>query len=80
LKVAILKLSDAFGRIRASRSAGYRDIANGLLPTPVQVSARAVGIPSREIDAIEKAIISGATVEQRRALVQKLLAQRAVTE
>lgn len=61
----------------SSTTSIYNHIRAGLLPHPVQVSVRSVGIPSNEIDAIIKARIEGQTEEQIKALVLDLHAARA---
>ena len=59
-----------------SRSSIYLRIAQGLLPIPVALGARAVGWPQAEIEAINRARIAGHDDAALRALVLELLAQR----
>lgn len=57
-----------------------RDIRNGLFPPAVKLSAdptrRAVGWPSDEVEAVTDAVIAGASADDVRALVTKLMAAR----
>jgi prophage regulatory protein len=61
-----------------SRSTIYLRIAQGLLPKPVSLGARAVGWPAHEVEAINAARIAGQSEEAIRALVAKLKADRAM--
>lgn len=63
------------GQARA-RSTVYMDRAEGLLPEPVKLGARAVGFPAHEVDQVMEARAAGATAEQIKALVKRLMAQR----
>lgn len=55
-----------------SRSSHYLDIQQGLFTCPVLIGLRAVGWPSREVEAINAARIAGKSDEEIRALVVKL--------
>lgn len=55
-----------------SRTAIYEDIQCGLFSRPVKLSARAVGWPAREVQAINVARISGKTEGDIKALVVRL--------
>jgi prophage regulatory protein len=57
-------------------SAQYEAIALGLFPRGVHIGPRAVGWPSDEIDAINKARIAGWSDEQIKELVKYLHAER----
>lgn len=59
-----------------SRSSIYVRIAQGLLPTPVALGARAVGWPQDEIEAVNRARIQGHDDATLRRLVTALVAQR----
>jgi hypothetical protein len=61
---------------RHGRSKRYDDIRAGVLVPPVARGPRDKRYPANEIAAIQAAEISGASVEERRKLVQKLLAAR----
>lgn len=59
-----------------ARSTLYADIQRGLLTPPVELGRRARGWPNHEIEAINQARISGATDDEIRGLVRRLVAQR----
>lgn len=52
------------------------DVKNGVLTTPVALGKRCVGWPEHEADAIIAARISGATEDEVRELVRRLMAKR----
>jgi prophage regulatory protein len=54
----------------------YLRIKQGLLPPPVQIGIRAVAWPSREIETIVAAQISGKPEGVIKALVRQLVADR----
>lgn len=74
--VTILRLTKSKEVLGVSRSTFYLQIAEGLITKPVQIGARAVGWPSNEIDAIQRARIAGKTHDQIKALVIELEKQR----
>ena len=51
-------------------------MADGTLPAPVKISARASGWIEHEIDSVIDARILGKTEEEIRALVRNLIARR----
>jgi predicted DNA-binding transcriptional regulator AlpA len=59
-----------------ARTKRYADIAAGLLPPPVVRGPRDSRYPLSEIEAVVAAEIAGASVEERRALVRRLVAAR----
>jgi len=59
-----------------SRSTLYLRISQGLWPKPVNLGARAVGWPAREVAAVNAARIAGKSDEEIRALVVKLESTR----
>lgn len=75
-KHTILRLASAKTQFGLSRSTFYLQIAEGLITSPVQIGARAVGWPSNEIEAILNARISGKTPTEIKALVKELEKQR----
>lgn len=54
----------------------YRDISIGVMPPGIGGGGHRVVWPAYEIDAVNRAEIAGATPEELRALVQRLVAQR----
>lgn len=74
----IQKLPAVLERYPLSRSAFYRDMAEGLFPKPVSLGARAVGWPTHEVDAIISARIAGKEASEIRRIVIALEAARNV--
>lgn len=73
---AILRLPAIQLESGYSRSTIYLRITQGLWPRPVHLGARAVGWPSREVEALNAARIAGRSDEEIRALVARLVAAR----
>lgn len=61
---------------KKSRGGFYAEVAAGLMPRPVNIGPRAVGLPEDEVQAVVKARIAGWTDDQVRALVQRLHIER----
>jgi prophage regulatory protein len=64
------------GRYPRGRSTIYRDVQLGLLPPPISLGARCSGWLAHEIDAIITARATGATDDEIRAIVARLVAER----
>lgn len=62
------------GRSRSSRE---RDTRAGLLPPPIRISYRRTGYLRREIAAIVAARAGGATDDEIREIVRRLMSERA---
>ena len=75
----IIRALPAFARVGLKRSAGYKRIAKGLFPPPVKVGKRAAGFPKHEIDAIVALVVAGASDEEIKDAVSKLVALRQAT-
>lgn len=60
-----------------SRSGLYAAMADGLFPPGVKVGARSVAWPRHELDALNTARAAGLSDEEIRALVRRLVADRA---
>lgn len=58
------------------RGSLYADIRAGLLPKPVAIGPRAVGIPAHEVEAVMAARVAGRSEDDIRVLVQQLVAAR----
>jgi len=76
MPINILRIPAVLKRRGRTRSGHYADIKSGLFVKPVKISARAVGTPDDEVDALNAARIAGKTDEEIRALVAKLEAAR----
>lgn len=73
---AILRRPQVEAATGKRRSTLYQDVKEGLLTKPVRLSARAVGWPAGEIEALNRARISGADDNAIRQLVAQLHRQR----
>ena len=54
----------------------YLDIKNGLMVPPVRIGPNAAAWPAHELEAINRAKIAGATEDEIRALVRRLIEAR----
>lgn len=77
MPTAILRLPRVKSYSGLGRSTIYLRISQGLWPKPVRLGARAVGWPETECEALNVARIAGKTDEEIRALVSRLVADRA---
>ena len=76
----ILRLPAVKSESGLSRSTIYLRIDQGLWTKPISLGARAVGWPSREVEAINAARIAGKSDQEIRALVVKLETDRKATK
>lgn len=74
--LTLIRLPKLLARRGTSRSAHYRDIAEGIFAPPVRIGARLAAWPRHEVDALIAAEIAGASADQLRKLVRHLVAQR----
>ena len=72
----LLRMSDLKIVLGLCKSSIYLKIKRGFLPPPVQISERAVAWPSREIEMVIAAQISGKPEGVIKALVCQLVADR----
>jgi prophage regulatory protein len=75
-QTVMLRIATAQSITGDSRTSFYDKIAKGLLPRAVKISARAAAWPSHEIDAVNRARISGKSEDDIRKLVSNLQAAR----
>jgi prophage regulatory protein len=73
----MLRCGEVAARLGKGRSAIYEDGKHELLTPGVKLGARSVGWPESEIAALLNARISGATEQQLKTLVRRLVAERA---
>ena len=73
-----LRLPDVCERTGKPKSTIYREIGDGLLTPPVRIGKRTSGWPDSEIDAINRARLSGQTDGDIKKLVANLLGARLV--
>ena len=72
----ILRLPSVKAETGIARSTLYLRISQGLWPEPVQIGARSVGWPAREVAALNAARIAGRSDNEIRQLVRDLVAAR----
>jgi len=75
----LLRMRDLIIVLGLCKASIYQRIKQGFLPPPVQISKRAVAWPSREIEMIIAAQISGKPEGVIKTLVCQLLADRKTT-
>jgi prophage regulatory protein len=68
----ILRLPAIKATTGLSRSTIYLRISQGLMPRPISLGGRAVGLPSHEVSAINLARIAGKSDGEIRELVTQL--------
>lgn len=76
MTIRILRGGETDARLGMSRSTRYARIQDGLFPPPIRLGHRAAGYPDYEIESIQVARIAGATDDEIRALVRRLVAAR----
>ena len=72
----ILRISEVLARRGLPKSTFYEQVKNQLMTPLVSLGLRSVGWPEYEVDEINRALISGASVEQIKQLVCELTEQR----
>ena len=72
----LLRMKDLTTVLGLCKASIYLKIKRGLLPPPVQISARAVAWPSREIEIVIAAQISGKPESFVKELVCQLVTDR----
>ena len=77
MAITILRIPTVVKRTGRSRSSTYTDIADGTCVPPVRIGPRAIGFPEHEIDALNLARVAGKSNSEIRALVSRLVADRA---
>ena len=72
----ILRINEVLARRGLPKSSFYEQVKNQLMTPPVNLGSRSVGWPEHEVDEINRALISGASIEQLKQLVCDLTKQR----
>lgn len=75
--IRILRWPEALERLGISESSYRNGIADGTLPKPIQLCARAVGIPEHELNQVIRARVAGLPEGDIRKLVERIHAERA---
>lgn len=73
----LLKDVEVGARLGKARSTIWDDVRQGTVTEPIRRGLKWSRWPSDEIDAIERAIVAGASDDQLRALVKRLTEARA---
>jgi prophage regulatory protein len=76
LAATIIRRPGVTAQTGEPRSTLYDRIAKGLMTPPVKLGPRSVGWPAAEVEAINRARIAGATPDELRALVHRLVGAR----
>lgn len=71
-----LRLPDLLKGRKIARSSLYRSVALGLFPPPVRIGANTSAWPAGEVEAVDRALMAGASTEDVRSLVAQLIAAR----
>ena len=72
-----LSVAEIAARYGVSRVTAWRHAQNGTLTAPVRLSPGCTRWPAHEVEAIDRARLAGADDDAIRALVKKLVADRA---
>ena len=75
--VSLLRLPATLAASGHRRSTFYAGIKRGEIPPPVKIGERAAAWPAHEIEAVNRARMAGAGSTELRALVARLLKERA---
>ncbi len=77
MKNTISRLPEVVEMYRLSRSTIYQRIAEKTLPPPISLGGkRAVGWITRELEAVIDLMITGASVNEIKELIQELIEKR----
>jgi prophage regulatory protein len=74
--IYLLKLPSVKSLTGRSRASIYKDMQDGLLPSPIKCGARSVAWLQHEIEAVIMARVRGKSEDQIRALVAELEQKR----
>jgi prophage regulatory protein len=75
-KIQIIRAKDVYRQIGISRSAFYKKIQSGDLPTGISLGDRSVGWVEDEIETVLMAMISGKTEKEIKVLVIQIIKNR----
>lgn len=77
MSLVLLKLPEVCRRRALKPTSVYAQVKDGTFTPPVRLTPRAVAWPEHEVEAVNEALIAGASGEQVRTLVRTLMAARA---
>ncbi|WP_396190231.1 helix-turn-helix transcriptional regulator [Flavobacterium sp.] len=75
--IKILRWPEALERLGISESSYRNGIADGTLPKPIHLCARAVGLPEHELNQVIRARIAGLPAAEIRKIVEQIHEERA---
>lgn len=76
--ISLLRLDTVVSPRGRSRPQLYVDIKRGVMTPPVRLGCKLSAWPSHEIDALNRTEIAGASPDELRTLVQRLVKQRQI--
>ena len=77
MSVCLLKLDEVCRRSARKTTAVYQRVKDELFPPPIKLTARSSAWLESEVDAVNAAVVAGASDEELRTLVRELVARRA---
>lgn len=72
----IMRAPEYRRQLAMTKSGEYRARHAGLLPPPLQLGPRSIGLPAHEVDIITAARIAGTGDDELREIVSRLVAAR----
>lgn len=72
----IMRAPEYRRQLAMTKSGEYRARHAGLLPPPLQLGPRSIGLPAHEVDIITAARIAGTEDDELREIVSRLVAAR----
>lgn len=76
MNVNLLRMPKPADKTGHSRSQFYNKIKAGLMVPPAKIGVKSSAWAEHELDAVNRAVLAGATDEQVRSLVTKLISER----
>ncbi|MFT6874909.1 MAG: prophage regulatory protein [Granulosicoccus sp.] len=76
--VRIMRPPEYRRQLGITKSGEYRARHERLLPPPIQLGPRSIGLPAHEVDIIIAARIAGTTDDGMREIVSRLVAARGI--
>lgn len=74
----IMRAPEYRRQLAITKSGEYRARHDGLLPPPIQLGPRSIGLPAHEVDIITAARIAGTNDADMREIVSRLVVARSV--
>ena len=74
--IALVRLPEALRICGSRRAFFYRQMGEGLMPKGVRIGVRATAWPVHELEAVCRARLRGASKEEVKMLISKLMEER----